>query len=257
MFRPTKKGRLRHTQAENALRKREAASEAFEKDQDLKIGLDLLSDAERFILDNAGVDANREVDDKVMIELLDRQAENVTKLSHRQHTGAIAAAYASYLLVQSNSDVREWLRDSVKRSGRRSDKRVSLLRHVLERYVSYGDPEDPAQRRTAQQLHSRDESAIRTLIARETPPSRVATLAEEPGEGLNEWSRAKVQVSPKPLKRPPESATNSKRSGHTLVWTHHATGKTHKLEIPIGLRVSVLIHKLFDELEESHRARRS
>lgn len=200
MLKPTRKMRVAHTKNEATAKKRALPLATRIRTGNLKIDTKLLDDAEQTLRKHVGADKAIEFNDKTLIEALDRQATNMNKLSRRQQINAVASAYACYVLVMSNDNAKEWLIDDIRQSGRRPDKRLSPLRRILEKHLSYGDQQDLAQRRMAQQRYSRDEAAIQALLARGVLPSELPTLADQPGEGLDLWSRKKEAQKVAPTK---------------------------------------------------------
>ena len=238
-------GRQRHLKDKKIERRRNKVLEALADDEVMAMPSDeLVADAERIILRTLELDDSPaiEYDDKLWIELLERQALRVSKLNDRQHLETIANAYACYLKLWANRSLKESLIAKVVRSGRKVDERHSPLRYILEQHIQYGDTAVAEDRRRAQINYSRDEYAIRTLLRRGIRPTEVVALAEKDGEGLDAWSREKA----------PEGVTAPKATKvgttHDLVWTFG--GKTQRSLQLRGPMARKKIELLFDALVE-------
>ncbi|MCJ2071264.1 hypothetical protein MKK75_21130 [Methylobacterium sp. J-030] len=120
-------------------------------------------------------------------ESVEGLAEHFHKISRRDHHVALSVAYCIWLKSGKNDAFRKFAYEA-EISRKKIDKRVTKLRVILEKVISYGD--DTARGlRQAQKMYSRDEAAIRYLAHQGIGPGEIKSEVNKEKAGLDKWSR--------------------------------------------------------------------
>lgn len=183
---------------------------------DIQFGPAVLQDAESLLLKAFGRQSESHLPSREWIGLLRTRQQDVRKISRRQHYEALALAYATYVRFEADPEALETLVTDAASRKRSVSRKVSMLRLIIEQHITYGDATDPKQVRAAQNMYSRDEQALLSLMRRNVPASEIVALAEKPGEGMVNWSRDTANSNKRVPKKKPVRL--SLAAPTTLIW---------------------------------------
>ena len=146
-------------------------------------------DAARYLLKRGDVPAFGESEPDAMADWFAGRMVKFNRENRKQHYETIAAAYATYAASRNDPTLQRAVAEAALRQSLVVNYRKSQLRIILELHISYGSGSDAKSVRQAGKAYSRDVAAITNLIKRGVAPSGVIELAEQKGEGLDEWVR--------------------------------------------------------------------
>lgn len=155
----------------------------------VRVSDEITNDAEAFLQSSLQMPRLVELNENERVEWLTTCFVDAKLLSRRQHHELIARAYATYAAMKRDESLRYSLKEAWRSKGRVVDARLTPLRMIVELFIYYGDEKDPAEKKRAGKLYSRDVAAISNLIAHEIGPSQVIQKSEVAGEGLDKWCR--------------------------------------------------------------------
>ncbi len=156
---------------------------------------EIVVDAAKYLVEKTGYEINNLSTNEKNSLFFQKYIINRSKISRSQHISRFAEAYAHYVHMRNNEELKKSALEAVeKKTGKRPNKRTCLIRLVVELMINYSDKENKAEERRAGNLHSRDVKAIRNLIQRGVTPTQVEALSLKNGEGLNSWAMWRPDV---------------------------------------------------------------
>ena len=124
------------------------------------------------------------VADELVAGLKDTIAK-LKRVTHHQRLEAIALAYGLDAAAQIDPVYEQVVDRLVAPLNVARRKKLTRLRLILEATIEYGENEPGAARR----LYSRDVAALKFAESVGIDPLNLVARAEDPGEGLDEWSK--------------------------------------------------------------------